>query len=210
MKKIIMITICTAAVLSCSACSYSSSVNGRTAGAVNGTGEAAMVYETAANEQPAADIGSEHASVVESTSAEQSGAGRVGLANPFVDCKTMEEAQTIAGFETEELGGLPDGYERQAIRAMEGELLELIYRNGEDEIRFRKAKGNQDISGDYNQYEQAKEVSEVDYAVEIKGNDGKYCLAVWENQGFSYSVQLKDAVSEEAIMNVVRSVDGKK
>ena len=73
------------------------------------------------------------------------------IGNPWSDWTSMEEAENAAGFSF----GLPeviaDGYTAAAFRTMNNQLIEIIYRDGDSEIRVRKQAGEgQDISGDYN------------------------------------------------------------
>ena len=51
-------------------------------------------------------------------------------------------------------------------------MIEVIFQNGDDEIRFRKGLGGEDISGDYNEYAQIETVD----GVTLKGVDGQFSL----------------------------------
>lgn len=78
----------------------------------------------------------------------------VSIGNPWSDWETLAEAEAAVGFSF----GLPteigDSCTAEAFRTMSGELLEVIYRSGDSQIRVRKQKGEgQDISGDYTQYD---------------------------------------------------------
>ena len=76
------------------------------------------------------------------------------VGNPWFNWDTMEEAETAVGFSF----GLPeviaDSYEAVSFRTLNGQLIEVLYRDDEYEVRVRKQQGEgQDISGDYNEYE---------------------------------------------------------
>ena len=77
----------------------------------------------------------------------------VQIANPFIDTKTLEEAQEIAGFELN-VPRAEDPYTVLNYRAVEGSMLEIIFRDrkGTEGYRIRKAVGEDDISGDYSEY----------------------------------------------------------
>lgn len=82
----------------------------------------------------------------------------VAIGNPWTQWASMEEAEAAVGFSF----GLPeviaDHYTAEACRTLNDQLLEVIYRDGDFEVRVRKQKGeNQDISGDYNQYDTCTE-----------------------------------------------------
>ena len=82
------------------------------------------------------------------------------IGNPWSSWNSIEEAQRAAGF----LFGLPevigDTYTATAYRTLNNELIEVIYHDGDYEVRVRKQKGEgQDISGDYNTYDTCTEES---------------------------------------------------
>ena len=88
------------------------------------------------------------------TAAQEQVSQTATIGNPWSDWDTIEEAESATGFSF----GLPeviaDTYTAENFRTMNGELLEVVYRDGDSEIRVRKQKGEgQDISGDYNTYE---------------------------------------------------------
>ena len=104
------------------------------------------------------------------------------IANPFTDTKTLEEAQEIAGFDMQ----VPDAavpYTIVNYRAVEGEMLEIIFRDrkGEEGYRIRKAAGEDDISGDYNEYAKEKTIRLSDGTkVTLRGDkDDEWSVAVW-------------------------------
>ena len=82
----------------------------------------------------------------------------VGMANPWTDWSSLDEAEAAVGFSF----GLPeviaDSYTAANFRTMNKELLEIIYRDADSQICIRKQKGeDQDISGDYNEYDTCTE-----------------------------------------------------
>ena len=85
-------------------------------------------------------------------------AQRAAIGNPWSQWASLEEAEAAVGFSF----GLPEvisgHYTAEAYRTLNNELLEVIYRDGDFEVRVRKQKGEgQDISGDYNQYDTCTE-----------------------------------------------------
>ena len=76
------------------------------------------------------------------------------IANPWSAWSSVAEAEQAAGFSF----GLPEviagTYVADEIRTMNTELIEVVYRDGDREVRVRKQEGEgQDISGDYNTYD---------------------------------------------------------
>ena len=119
------------------------------------------------------------------------------LANPFTDTDTLEEAQEIAGFEME-VPAAVSPYTAVSYRAIEGEMLEIIFsdRKGEEGYRIRKAAGEDDISGDYNEDAKEKTIRLSDGTkVTLRGDkENAWSVAVWtldeedEKSAYSFAI----------------------
>ena len=121
----------------------------------------------------------------------------VGLANPWTEHDSLEDAIAAVGFDFR----IPDTISDlapSAFRTMEG-ILEVIYETPEDSessylcFTLRKGADETDISGDYNTYEQVQQGSHpispeesVEYT--IRGNGDVYSAADWVQDGHFYSV----------------------
>lgn len=130
----------------------------------------------------------------------------IGMPNPFTDFDTLAEAEKQTGFYIT----LPDtigSSNNKIYRAMNDEMLEVIYVNGEDETgRIRKARGSEDISGDYNEYAETETVSVGGIDVLLKGDAGLVKLAVWTNDGYAYSVSSEAGMTADEMMALVSAV----
>lgn len=129
----------------------------------------------------------------------------VEIPNPFVDCDTMEDAEKIAGFDMAEPVNIPEGYTQKLIQAVENDMIQIFYANGEKTILIRKAEGRQDISGDYNEYNENNTVTVDGIEVSTKGEEGKINVAVWTYGDFSYAI-LAESLDTEAIGNMISSM----
>lgn len=109
------------------------------------------------------------------------------IPNPFVDCDTLADAAALAGFDIIVPDSV-DGYEERAITAMENDMIQVLYLHGDDQVRIRKAVGEEEYSGDYNAYSEEKTVTVGDKEVTLRGNSGKVMVAVWSEGGYSYSI----------------------
>ena len=112
------------------------------------------------------------------------------IGNPWSDWASMEEAQARVGFSyglPEEMAG---SYTAVAYRTMNDELLEVIYRDGEQEIRVRKQAGEgQDISGDYNQYDiRTEETIDGAAVIIFQSSDHHGVKQLISAGGYSWSV----------------------
>ena len=117
------------------------------------------------------------------------------IPNPFVEVKNLDEASKIAGFSLE----VPETYEdykKQVIQAIEDDMIEVIYydENSEHEgLRIRKAKGTDDISGDYNEYKDVETVKVGDFEIIEKGSEGNISVATWNDGTYSYAIDVAEA-----------------
>lgn len=110
------------------------------------------------------------------------------LANPFVTCGTLAEAERIAGFSLKLPDQIPNWVDQMVIRAVDSAMIEVVYGGQGQELVIRKGTGSEDISGDYNAYDSEKTVTVDGYRVTIKGTDGKAAVAVWTQDGYTYAV----------------------
>lgn len=145
----------------------------------------------------------------EPSTAEDSFSENVEIPNPFVDCDSLSEAVNIVGFDVvvpDSIDGYPEKYIR-AIATDERKMAEVVYENDdENEIRIRKALGSEDISGDYNLYDQNNTVMVGELEVVMKGNGDTISLATWTNSDYTYSVYASAGISSEAISDLIAAI----
>lgn len=110
------------------------------------------------------------------------------LANPFVSCKTVAEAEQIAGFSLKLPDQIPNWIDQMTIQAVDSVMIEVVCGGQGRELVIRKSAGSEDISGDYNPYDREKTVTVGGCQVTIKGTDDKVAVAVWTQGGYTYAV----------------------
>lgn len=121
----------------------------------------------------------------------------VQIPDPFEGFSTLEEAAAAVGFEMS-VPATPEGYETVVYRVdADIHMLEVIYSDkdyeNEDAVeayRIRKAIGSDDISGDYNEYNEENEVFVSGNQVTLKGNDGKVFVATWTSGEYTYAIDI--------------------
>ncbi|WP_338976758.1 DUF4367 domain-containing protein [Fusobacterium nucleatum] len=131
------------------------------------------------------------------------------IPNPFVEVKNLDEASKIAGF-TLEVPETYEDYKKQVIQAIENDMIEVIYleeESGYEGLRIRKAKGTDDISGDYNEYRNVESVKVGDYDVTEKGDEGNIFIATWTDGTYSYAIDTDRAeLNAEDITNLIANI----
>ena len=130
----------------------------------------------------------------------------VGMANPFVDYDTMEAAAEAVGFDF----AVPDtieGYPVRQIQVMSGELLQVLYLNDAgDRVILRKAAGDQDISGDYNSYDEGVAIDGEDWSAELRGTSKGFFVATWISDGYTYAITTDQPMTQDAMTTLAQAV----
>lgn len=130
----------------------------------------------------------------------------LGMPNPYTDHDSLEEAEEDAGFKIQ----VPDeicGAKAAAFRNLGTKMLEVIYYDGDTEVaRVRKGTGEDDISGDYNEYEADETVDAADTQVTLKGSADGCALAVWNADGYAYAVSVTKETSKDEILKLVEEI----
>lgn len=140
-------------------------------------------------------------------SSKDKGENQTQIPNPLVDYNTVDEARKAVGFNFGVPSILPDGYKMGDIVVISNELAEIFYKNGENTILYRTAKGNTDISGNYTVYNKVKTITVASTDITIKGtSDNNINLATWTKDGVSYSLSFQQGVTQEALSAVIESI----
>ena len=87
--------------------------------------------------------------------------------------------------------------ESSQLRPPEGDAQSLCYRKG---------IGEDDISGDYNEYELDETVDTAGTQVTLKGSADGYALAVWNADGYAYAVSVTKEISKDEMLKLVEEI----
>lgn len=136
----------------------------------------------------------------------------VEIGNPFIEVETLEEAEEIAGFKIT----LPENYfdesYEKTIRAIEDKFIEIDYRGLDEWIIIRKSlyDGEEDISGDYNEYPEERTELYGDVKALIRGNEGKINVVSWKDGDYVYSININPGgigIDEQVFYEMVWEID---
>lgn len=122
--------------------------------------------------------------------------------------ESLEEAENAAGIELELPQEISGAKPTLYLTWYESEYIEAVYTDGEGEeaARVRKAAGDEDISGDYNDYEETNTAELDGITVTFKGDSEKIMLAVWQNGGYTYAVSVSAGTARSDMEALVRAV----
>ncbi len=128
------------------------------------------------------------------------------IPNPWTEYKSVDEAKKAVNFEAPVPTKVTDGYKLDYISTLDGELLQIVYRNADDkQISYRAAKGSGDISGDYNVYKDTKTVKADDVSVTLRKGD-KTSSAIWTNGGMTFALYADGGLSDAEITEVIKNI----
>ena len=123
---------------------------------------------------------------------------------------SMQQATELTGF-TMRIPEDKAPYTEKTISVIGEDMIEVAYSKEEPfavGYSIRKARAEGDISGDYTEYAETKEVNFEGRKLNLKGKDGTYFLALWEENGFSYAVKAQEKLmTEEEILEIVKAVE---
>lgn len=100
---------------------------------------------------------------------------------------------------------MPSGYEFDNASLLFGELVQIVYTDGENKIMYRIEDCDEDISGDYNIYETVETVDMGGVAVTVREDGGKCRSAVW-NDGKAHALWLDEGFDRAEIEKIVCSI----
>ena len=147
----------------------------------------------------------------EAPSPRETAAPTVGMANPFVDCETPEDAAAVAGFSMQIPKGLR-GYPERSIQAVSGSLIKVFYANGvigedtTDYVLLRKGLGPEEISGVYTVYSQEQALRVEGAEIIARGEGDLVYVADWQRDGYRYSLYATGGLSPENVTEIADAV----
>ena len=139
------------------------------------------------------------------------------IGNPFEDFDSLEEACEAAGFGMVIPESI-EGYSRRTIQAIPDELVQVFFEESDGksetrsadsgdspkEILIRKAKGADDISGDYNEYKIEKTIVIGENEVTLRGpKKNNFCTATWTKDDFSFAIDAAQGLRESEMKQLI-------
>ncbi len=203
MKKIIALLMTCLMAVSLAACSYS--IHDKEKKEESGTeniqeADTEAAAETAAAEEAGTETAAEAVTqagaeaAAEAATEEEPEETGTQIPNPYVDYETLEPDSI-------------EGYERIDYQAIDGQMVNVIYTAADGSmLLIRKAKGNEDISGDYNEYEHNSEQTINDIDVQVRGDGDTLSAAVWYDNGEAYSMTVDRPMEKDRGLELLQQL----
>ncbi len=118
---------------------------------------------------------------------------------------SLAELDDAAGYKVKQIEAVPFQAD-QTQYSLTDQMAEIRYTGSTNDLTFRMQPGSGDISGDYTEYSRTQTITNNGTSITVKGNDKGYNLAVWEQDGYTYSILLQQPLSSDKLLEVIRSV----
>lgn len=112
------------------------------------------------------------------------------VANGMVEVTSKEELSEAVGFPVKSAQSLPFFPQSIYYTSYWGEMAQIDYENGGSTACFRQSLGEEDNSGDWNEYPVKESFTVNGCAVTLKGERDSYTLGIWSDGTYSYSLSL--------------------
>lgn len=110
------------------------------------------------------------------------------MGNPWKDYASLEEAEAACSLDFPLEDVVADSYQAETYRVLNGQLMEVTYRDDTFKVTVRMQKGeDQDISGVYAEYKEIHTYEEESYTITLKYIQDGGILQLISKDGCSYS-----------------------
>lgn len=132
------------------------------------------------------------------------------IATPFHEVTSLSEATKDAGFNfniPEEINGSSQC--SYLVYDSDMNMIDVRYGTSKNVTAYvRKCEGTtENLSGDYNAYDETKTVIINDTDVTLKSSEDAIYVAEWSKDGYSYSLKVVQGLSEAEITEVISNID---
>ena len=128
------------------------------------------------------------------------------IPDPFKNVLNLDEAIKLAGFNFVAPETIGD-FICALFEVIEGEMIQLKYVNdGGSVITVRKARGNDDVSGDYVHYPLSETLDFEGRKVTVKGDEKKVHVVTFTESEFTYAVQSDDGFDRKLLKTLLKNL----
>lgn len=127
--------------------------------------------------------------------------------SPYVNYNSVDELKENININAKIPNAIKN-YKSYSYSVAFSNMAEIQYSNGSDNILYRLEKGEvaEDISGDYNDYENIQKLTVDNTEVTIKGNEDTYKVAIWYKNGVNYSLSSEQGLKIEDIQSLINEL----
>ncbi len=138
---------------------------------------------------------------------EKSNNGVLSFTANIEEFSSVTELANNLGFKVKDIENLPFKVNDIKYYSYWNEMAQIEYQGSSESAMYRKSKGDEDNSGDYNEYEDVIFTDVEGISVTLKGENGLYKLAVWKKEGYSYSLSFEKGINYDTFVSVIKNID---
>lgn len=152
------------------------------------------------------DSGMQDSDELESSVPSSNEGPMVGSSYGIVELENAAALSETVGFPVEDLTSLPFEVRQVTYCSYFNNFAEIDYTGDGQSLSYRKAKGTEDISGDWNEYSNERHLTVNDLDILLKGNSERYTLASWTDGTYAYALSFEQEVTEEEITAIISAI----
>ena len=130
----------------------------------------------------------------------------VGSSYGIVELEDAAALSEAVGFPVEDLTSLPFEVQQVTYCSYFNDFAEIDYTGDGQSLSYRKARGTENISGDYNEYSNERHLTVNNLDILLKGNSKKYTLAFWTDGTYAYALNFEQEVTEKEITTIITTI----
>ncbi|MGN0634776.1 MAG: hypothetical protein ACI4I5_00995 [Acutalibacteraceae bacterium] len=120
-----------------------------------------------------------------------------------VEYQNADALSKASGIPIEDLPDIPFAAAQTTYQDYRNNLVEIRYADMEQSLSYRVSEGSMDNSGVYTQYSRVQTVSVGGVPVTLKGDGTCIALALFEKDGYSYSLFSDAGMSEQVFLQLL-------
>lgn len=133
----------------------------------------------------------------------------VEIPSSMMEYATLQEAEAELGFEVKVPTKLLENYTEETIYTIGDTMAGIIYSNASSQMTYRQAKGDEDISGDHNEYSEISTRTINGLDVTFKGNNDKVNVAIWTDGEDTFAISidnLGEGIENDKMTTMISSI----
>ncbi|GMQ57012.1 hypothetical protein AN1V17_14060 [Vallitalea sediminicola] len=129
------------------------------------------------------------------------------IVNPYIEYNDIESAEEILGYDIMIPTIIPEDYTISNIVIIDNNILSINYETVSEKITYRTSKGNDEISGDFTNYEDVNQIEIDTKNITLKGNDNKIHLVSWNYDEQVFSIYSDQGLSQDQVINIIENIE---
>lgn len=131
----------------------------------------------------------------------------VQIPSPYTEHDSIEDLRAAVDFDFKIPTRLPEGYELSGMFDISNDVVDIRWSKENSEMLYRVAEGEeQDISGDYNVYDNKLSINIGETSITLKGNKDKIYVVTWQEGQLTYAITSTDGLSQQEVEGMIRSI----